>query len=742
MMRSLCAVSVCFLTLLCAHVTTSQTNTVRYNSQQLFLNGANLAWVNFAADVGPGATDFARFEDVLLQMHDHGGNALRWWLHTRGNVSPQFNASGYVVGPGEGTIADIRRVLDLAWEREIAIDLCLWSFDMLRNTRDTTLLNRNLRMLSDTNYTRAYINNCLIPMVDSLAGHPAILTWEIFNEPEGMSDEFGWSDIQHVPMSFIQRFVNLCAGAIHRRDPAALVTNGAWSFKALTDIPVAALAKTGPAVAPLSPSEQEEAAAILKGKYRLSLTTDEIIQHLQHVASLLNFNYYSDSRLVAAGGDALGTLDFYSVHYYVGIDASNPTSISPFHHAASAWGLNKPIVVAEFAIQNTAGVPKDSLYVMLFKSGYAGALAWSWTDVNLSSVADMLSSMQRMWDRYRSAVDVLGIGGTWPTVAITSPAADSTFLAGADITITALAADSDGTVVSVDFFAAETLSIGQATASPFTVTWKSVPMGNYSLSAVATDNQGHKRTSARVPIRVGTPPMRKIEAEASSRSGSGMTVKSDATASGGAYLDIASQSGTITWTLSDITTPGAHTIAFGFMMHYDHPKTQYLNVNGARVDTVTFDATSSTTWYEKTETINLIQGTNTIQVELFWGWMYLDYVAVPEAAFTTGVDGPSGVPEVFSLHQNYPNPFNPGTTIGFNIGGAKAGSGGSDPATGWVNLSVYDVLGREVAVLVNEKKVAGYYEVRFDASNLSSGVYLYRLIAGDYIQTQRMVLAK
>ncbi len=737
-MRSLCAVSVCMLLLLYTHPAMSQTNTVKYNSQQLFLSGANLAWVNFAADVGPGATDFGRFEDVLLQMHDHGGNALRWWLHTKGTNSPQFDASGYVIGPGEGTIADIRRVLDLAWEREIGIDLCLWSFDMLRNTRDTTLLNRNRRMLTDTNFTRAYINNCLIPMVDSLAGHPAILTWEIFNEPEGMSDEFGWSDIQHVPMSSIQRFVNLCAGAIHRRDPAALVTNGAWSFKALTDVPVPALAKT--AAAPLSRLEQEEAAAVLKEKYQSSLTTDEIIQHLQHVAGLLNFNYYSDSRLIAAGGDVLGTLDFYSVHYYVGIDASNPTSISPFHHSASAWGLNKPIVVAEFAIQNTVGAPKESLYVTLYKSGYAGALAWSWTDVNLSSVADMLTSMQLMWDRYRSAVDVLGIGGTWPTVAITSPVADTTFAAGADITITAQAADIDGTVISVDFFAAETLSIGQATASPFTVTWKSVPMGNYSLSAMATDNQGHKRTSARVPIRVGTPTMRKIEAEAATRSGSGMTVKNDATASGGAYLDIASQSGTITWTLSNVATPGAHAIAFGYMMHYDHPKAQFLNVNGARVDTVTFDATSSTTWYEKSQTVNLIQGTNTIQVELFWGWMYLDYVAVPEAAYTTGVDGPSGVPAEFSLQQNYPNPFNPSTTIGYTLPAAE--NGHEAVGNGWVRLVVYDLLGREVAVLVNEKKAAGYYEVRFDASKLSSGVYLYRLIAGDHIQTQKMILAK
>jgi len=80
-------------------------------------------------------------------------------------------------------------------------------------------------------------------------------------------------------------------------------------------------------------------------------------------------------------------------------------------------------------------------------------------------------------------------------------------------------------------------------------------------------------------------------------------------------------------------------------------------------------------------------------------------------------------PASFVLSQNYPNPFNPTTVINYTIGGVRdQGSGVTD-----VRLGVYDLLGREVAVLVNEWKAAGSYEVVFDAADLASGVYLCRL---------------
>ena len=88
-------------------------------------------------------------------------------------------------------------------------------------------------------------------------------------------------------------------------------------------------------------------------------------------------------------------------------------------------------------------------------------------------------------------------------------------------------------------------------------------------------------------------------------------------------------------------------------------------------------------------------------------------------------------PEHFTLYQNYPNPFNPNTNLEFGIS-----------KSGFVTLKVYDVLGNEVAVLVNENKAPGYYNIQFDGSDLSSGVYYYRLESSGFVQTKRMMLLK
>jgi hypothetical protein len=113
---------------------------------------------------------------------------------------------------------------------------------------------------------------------------------------------------------------------------------------------------------------------------------------------------------------------------------------------------------------------------------------------------------------------------------------------------------------------------------------------------------------------------------------------------------------------------------------------------------------------------------------------YFDGLGLAMYPFTTtGVTENFGVPEKFSLGQNYPNPFNPMTTITFSI---------TVGTYGRTSLRVYDLLGREVAVLVNERKEPGSYRVQFDARNLASGVYFYRLITGDFVAVKRMMLIR
>jgi len=89
------------------------------------------------------------------------------------------------------------------------------------------------------------------------------------------------------------------------------------------------------------------------------------------------------------------------------------------------------------------------------------------------------------------------------------------------------------------------------------------------------------------------------------------------------------------------------------------------------------------------------------------------------------------LPNQFFLQQNYTNPFNPSTTIKFEL-----------PKSTEVRLSVFDMLGREVSVLVNDRRDAGFHEVKFDGSHLGSGVYFYRLHTGYFTQTKRLLLLK
>lgn len=91
----------------------------------------------------------------------------------------------------------------------------------------------------------------------------------------------------------------------------------------------------------------------------------------------------------------------------------------------------------------------------------------------------------------------------------------------------------------------------------------------------------------------------------------------------------------------------------------------------------------------------------------------------------------SEMPKNYTLHQNYPNPFNPSTTIRYEI-----------PGDEFVKLVVYNILGQKVSILVNEKQQAGQYEVIFDADNLTSGIYFYRLTVGNYTDIKRMILLK
>jgi uncharacterized protein (DUF362 family) len=162
--------------------------------------------------------------------------------------------------------------------------------------------------------------------------------------------------------------------------------------------------------------------------------------------------------------------------------------------------------------------------------------------------------------------------------------------------------------------------------------------------------------------------------------------------------------------------------------------------------------------FKDTITVSLRKGTNTLLVKILqsvatynfsvnicdvavnesergnrvWGLKFLTDPGTPTLVET------AGTPEAYRLEQNFPNPFNPETQIGYSV----AGTGHEAPGASWVRLSVYDMLGREVAVLADQREEPGFHTVRFNAGGLSSGIYFYQLTADGFHDVKKMMVLR
>ncbi|MGH7492071.1 MAG: discoidin domain-containing protein [bacterium] len=763
---------------------------INFNHQQLFLNGANFAWINFARDVGPGVTNFTRFEQILRDVHANGGNTMRLWLHTTGAASPQFDATGRVIGPGQNTIADLQRILNIAWENQVGLTPCLWSFDMLRTSNGAGITDRAMSMLSDTTYLRAYVDNALIPMVQALKGHPAIVAWEIFNEPEGMSNEFGWEFNRHVPMAYIQRFVNWCAGAIHRTDPTAQVTNGCWSFLALTDVPTTVALESSSAIAHMTAAQKAAIERLFQLKYGAYMAAEDILRHMQRAESM-GYNYYSDPRLIAAGGDADGTLDFYSVHYWNWMQAS----ISSFHHPASHWNLDKPIAVGEFGMIETyspTNVPTTDRFDRLYANGYAGALAWSWTDVNLSTPAQMLAGMLDIKTKFPEAVTIVfrpGVVLTFGAEPSRIEKAQSSTLywttsPGSLVTINGSAVEANGNMVvtpeattmyqliaggdlaDTSTVIVEVLPPGTIvafTAKPavivpgesswlywHTVTGSTVTLNGLSVAAddslevrplsdstftlVAT---GEVTDTSTITINVLGPLEinRGLNRPVVASSGEPNSSVADPKLAVDGNLSTRWSSAWADNQWIEVDLGGAYDV-HRVVLHWEVAYGRAYMIQ-ASLDTQNWTTIYSTTTGDgSTDDLNirgfgryvrmhgLVRGTQ-------WGFSLWEFEVYGEPRATEVEENPQLVPASFRLEQNYPNPFNPETLIKYSL-----------PSAARVKLEVFDARGSSVTTLVDAKQTRGIYTVVFSGEGLASGIYYYRLQAGEQLQVRKMALVR
>jgi hypothetical protein len=297
-----------------------------------FASGLNVAWVNFASDI-PNP-NLATFKAIFTNSAAVGGRVIRWWFHVNGTVTPGYGSDGKVLALTPAAINDVVSLANLAHTSGVALDISLWSFDMLQGGEgiSTTLFTNNMNLLTVDDNRNLYVSRVLVPLVTALKGNPGVYSYEIFNEPEGMTMQHGWTGKQggmEIDQMYVQKTVNVFAAAIHSTDPNARVTSGAQTFGTCAN----------------------------------------------GVSGMTNL--YSDSALTAVGKMANGTLDFYEVHYY---ESNNPgaTTYSCFANPASHWGLDKNVVMGEFWAITTDGVNGSDVYTSLYNNGYNGAWAWNY----------------------------------------------------------------------------------------------------------------------------------------------------------------------------------------------------------------------------------------------------------------------------------------------------------------------------------------------------------------------------
>ncbi len=312
---------------------------ILYNGKKIFFSGTNLAWSDYNSDVGDSPLNENAWRKAVEGTRAAGGNAIRWWLFNNMSQSPTIDQTTHLVtGPKENTIANMKKALDIAEEYGVMVSMCLFSHNLMEPNQwglysEKLDIDANTKLFEDDG-TEAFIKKVLEPVVKAIGFHKALMTWEVFNEPEGMTT-VGWT-AKKMDKEKIQKFTNKVAAAIHNIDKGFLVSTGSVNIK-----------------------------------YQ---------------------SWWNDAELVKAGGEANGTLDFFQTHYY---PYYQDDAVSPFVNTAAQMATtygydSKPMIIGEFPASGWKGatytsnmaakteISTEECYRKAFDGGYAGALAWQY----------------------------------------------------------------------------------------------------------------------------------------------------------------------------------------------------------------------------------------------------------------------------------------------------------------------------------------------------------------------------
>jgi hypothetical protein len=317
-------------------VSAQPANTIHLNGKDYYINGINVPWNKFGSDVGThyewGALYSPSFFTMFFQAcQNYGVNCVRLWIHCDGRTSPEFDNNGNVTGQDTNFFSNFDDIFRIAAANNVMIQPCLWSFDMTKDFTSTAGKYAGLHasLIQDTNKTRSYINNALIPMVKRYANTCNLFAWEIINEPEWSISGPG-NTVQLVSDAEMERFCAMIAEAIHLNS-GKMVTVGSACLKWCS-------------------SNQPPAAA----------------------------NYWCDSSFQAVYKKPKAFLDFYEIHYYDWMFNAD-WGYDPFQalKTPAYWKLDKPTIIGECPAQ-AGDYTVQQMVDSAFAHGYAGIMPWSY----------------------------------------------------------------------------------------------------------------------------------------------------------------------------------------------------------------------------------------------------------------------------------------------------------------------------------------------------------------------------